>query len=161
MAAHSSVLAWRMPGTWEPGGLPSMGSHRVRHDWSDLAAAADSYQLRQFAIICHTNEQNGASPWLSGKESTCNAGEMRDTSSIPGSGWSPGGGNGNPLQFYGLGNAMNGEAWWATHKELDAAERLYTHSCNEQNEGNLLTNVLGKLRGRVDSRHDRNEEFEP
>ena len=40
MATHSSVLAWRIPGTWEPGGLPSMGSHRVRHDWSDLAAAA-------------------------------------------------------------------------------------------------------------------------
>ena len=38
--SHSSVLAWRIPGTGEPGGLPSMGSHRVRHDWSDLAAAA-------------------------------------------------------------------------------------------------------------------------
>ena len=37
MATHSSVLAWRIPGTEEPGGLPSMGSHRVRHDWSDLA----------------------------------------------------------------------------------------------------------------------------
>ena len=39
MATHSSVLAWRIPGTREPGGLPSMGSHRVRHDWSDLAVA--------------------------------------------------------------------------------------------------------------------------
>ena len=38
MATHSSVLAWRIPGTGEPGGLPSLGSHRVRHDWSDLAA---------------------------------------------------------------------------------------------------------------------------
>ena len=38
-ATHSSVLAWRIPGTGEPGGLPSMGSHRVGHDWSDLAAA--------------------------------------------------------------------------------------------------------------------------
>ena len=36
MAAHSSVFAWRIPGTGEPGGLPSMGSHRVGHDWSDL-----------------------------------------------------------------------------------------------------------------------------
>ena len=34
MATHSSVLAWRISGTVEPGGLPSMGSHRVRHDWS-------------------------------------------------------------------------------------------------------------------------------
>ena len=40
MATHSSVLAWRIPGKGEPGGLPSMGSHRVGHDWSDLAAAA-------------------------------------------------------------------------------------------------------------------------
>ena len=37
MATHSSVLAWRIPGTGEPGELPSMGSHRVGHDWSDLA----------------------------------------------------------------------------------------------------------------------------
>ena len=43
MAAHSSVLAWRIPGTGEPGGLPSMGLHRVRHDWSDLAAAANYF----------------------------------------------------------------------------------------------------------------------
>ena len=40
MATHSSVRAWRIPGTGEPGGLPSMGSHTVRHDWSNLAAAA-------------------------------------------------------------------------------------------------------------------------
>ena len=46
MATHSSVLAWRIPGTGEPGGLPSMGSHRVGH-WSDLAAAAATYWGRQ------------------------------------------------------------------------------------------------------------------
>ena len=46
MAPHSSVLAWRTPGTGEPGGLPSMGSHRVRHDCSDLAAAAVYLILR-------------------------------------------------------------------------------------------------------------------
>ena len=38
MATHSSVPAWSIPGTGEPGGLPSLGSHRVRHDWTDLAA---------------------------------------------------------------------------------------------------------------------------
>ena len=42
MATHSSVLAWRTPGMGEPGGLPSMGLHRVGHDWSNLAAAATS-----------------------------------------------------------------------------------------------------------------------
>ena len=40
MATHSGFLAWRIPGMVEPGGLPSIGSCRVRHDWSDLAAAA-------------------------------------------------------------------------------------------------------------------------
>ena len=43
MTTHSSVLAWRIPGTGEPGGLPSMGSQRVGQDWSDLAAAAASH----------------------------------------------------------------------------------------------------------------------
>ena len=38
MAAHSSILAWRIPGTVELGGLPSKGLHRVGHDWSNLAA---------------------------------------------------------------------------------------------------------------------------
>ena len=47
MATHSSVLAWRIPGMGHPGGLPSMGSHRVRHDWSD---SAGDYWL-------HTEEQ--------------------------------------------------------------------------------------------------------
>ena len=39
MATHSSVLAWIIPGTGKPGGLLSMGSHRVGHNWSDLAGA--------------------------------------------------------------------------------------------------------------------------
>ena len=41
---HYSVLAWRISGTGEPGGLPSMGSHRIGYDWSDLAAAARCYE---------------------------------------------------------------------------------------------------------------------
>ena len=48
MATHSSVLAWRIPGTGEPGGLLSMGSHRVGHDWSDLAAAAAAAYGHEF-----------------------------------------------------------------------------------------------------------------
>ena len=43
MATHSSVLGWRIPGTGEPGGLPSLESHRVGHDESNLAAAAAAY----------------------------------------------------------------------------------------------------------------------
>ena len=51
MAIHSSVLAWRIPGTGEPGGLPSMGSHRVGHDWSDLATAAVSNQFMWITLL--------------------------------------------------------------------------------------------------------------
>ena len=56
MATHSSVLAWRIPGTGEPGGLPSMGSNGVGHDWSDLAAAATlSDSLLHNKVSWHTN----------------------------------------------------------------------------------------------------------
>ena len=48
MATHASILAWRIPGTEEPGGLPSMGSHRVGHDGSNLAAAAVTEFDKQF-----------------------------------------------------------------------------------------------------------------
>ena len=51
MATHSSVLAWRIPGTGEPGGLPSLGSHRVGHDWSDLAAAAKGLQVSRLGLL--------------------------------------------------------------------------------------------------------------
>ena len=67
MATHSSVLAWRIPGTTEPGGLPSMGSHRVGHDWSDLAAAAAVVIL---ILICkmilqtaHLKQSRGFTRW--------------------------------------------------------------------------------------------------
>ena len=78
MATHSSVLAWRIPGTGEPGGLPSMGSHRVGHDCSDLAAAAAAYSLwregiRKYAAasrpgLHHTEEGSGK-----GQEMKCPA----------------------------------------------------------------------------------------
>ena len=51
MATHSSVLAWRIPGTGEPGGLPSMGSHRVRHDWSDLAEQRDGIRCGLCGVL--------------------------------------------------------------------------------------------------------------
>ena len=47
MATHSSVLPWRIPGTGESRGLPSMGSHRVGHDWSNLAAAAVCFEAER------------------------------------------------------------------------------------------------------------------
>ena len=75
MATHSSVLAWRIPGTVEPGGLLSLGLHRVGHDGSDLAAAAAA----AYKVM-------GGTCGSDGKESTCNEG---DPGSIPGSGRSP------------------------------------------------------------------------
>ena len=56
MATHSSVLAWKIPGMGETDGLPSMGSQRVRHDWSDLAAAAAEelfhiYEIKNYKQI--------------------------------------------------------------------------------------------------------------
>ena len=70
MATHSSILAWRIPGMGEPGGLPSMGSHRVGHDWSDLAAAAaDNFRIgagcqgNHAAMLEGCNFQFPPPPW--------------------------------------------------------------------------------------------------
>ena len=63
MAAHFTVLAWRILETGEPGGLPSMGSHRVRHDWSDLAAAAAAAAA---AAVYSEGIQNGKNKKHSG-----------------------------------------------------------------------------------------------
>ena len=60
MATHSGVLAWRIPGTGEPGGLPSLGLHRVGHDWSDLAAVAAGEEKQ-------TNRATNLAPPLSRK----------------------------------------------------------------------------------------------
>ena len=64
MATHSSVLAWRIPGMGEPGGLPSMGSHRVGHDWSNLAAAAVMV-LSQVLVISVGNLVSSDNPLCS------------------------------------------------------------------------------------------------
>ena len=66
MATHSSVLAWRIPGTEGPGGLPSVGSHRVGHDWSDLAAAA-AHQLCWANWVKQYWELDLETSWKSGK----------------------------------------------------------------------------------------------
>ena len=50
MATHSSVLAWKIPGTVEPDGLPSMGSHRVGHDWSDLVVVVGCHRAPDWAL---------------------------------------------------------------------------------------------------------------
>ena len=64
MATHSSVLAWRIPGTGEPGGLPSVGSHRVGHDWSDLAAAAEVFHCVHQPSSIISSSISGHTFWL-------------------------------------------------------------------------------------------------
>ena len=64
MATHSSVLAWRIPGTGVPGGLPSMGLHRVGHDWSDLAAAAAADHTSSPDTSVHGNSQARILEWV-------------------------------------------------------------------------------------------------
>ena len=54
MATHSSVLAWRIPGTGEPGGLPSMGLHRAGHDRSNLAAAAAGTNIAGASVVAQS-----------------------------------------------------------------------------------------------------------
>ena len=115
MATHSSVLAWKILGAGEPGGLPSMGSHRVGHNWQTkqqqqqtLCSAfhikfppqslplkgsdCDTDILRENTIYSGIF---GASLGSDGKESTCNVGDL---CSIPKLGRSPGEGNDYPLQ---------------------------------------------------------------
>jgi len=105
MVTHSSVLAWRTPGTGEPGGPLSMGSHRVGHNWSDLAAAAFEYMGFPCSSV--------------GKESACSAG---DQGSIPRLGRSPGEGNGNPLQYSSPGSPTDRGVWQVTVHRVTRVE---------------------------------------
>ena len=79
MATHSSVLAWRIPGTTRPGGLPSMGSHRVGHDWSDVVVVVEHLRFTtklqgryidfphalSFHMLCLPHYQYHSSEWYS------------------------------------------------------------------------------------------------
>ena len=93
MATHSSTVAWKIPWTEKPGGLQSMESPRVGQDWATSPS---------LSFLSSGSEL---------KASACNAGDL---GSIPGSGRSPGEGNGNPLQYSCLENPMDEGAWWAT-----------------------------------------------
>ena len=68
MATHSSVLAWRIPGTEEPGRRLSMGSQRVGHDWRDLAAAtAAAFFLKELIVLGKEGGIHGRYRWRVGK----------------------------------------------------------------------------------------------
>ena len=135
MATPSSVLAWRIPGMGEPGGLPCMGSHRVGHNWSDLAAAAAN---EGYCYYISSVDSSALLEWISrvgklhnflkmletwkiyvkftGKKKLGfldssvakeSACNARDPSLVPGLERSPGEGKGYPLQYSGLENSMD------------------------------------------------------
>ena len=119
MATHSSVLAWRIPGTGERLGLPSMGSHRVGHDWSDLAA-----YIRCRQILFDSTCMKGLPWWLRWLRICL---QYRGLGLIPELGRSPREGNGNPLWYFCLENPMDRGIWWATVHgvaELGTTEQL-------------------------------------
>ena len=168
MATHSSVLAWRIPGMVEFGGLLSMGSHRVGHDWSDLAAAAAAkniWMMRCWRLKASRNKwekrQSGFPDSSVGKESACNAG---DAGSIPGSGRSTRAGIGYPLQYAGLENFMGcvvhgvwkSQTWLSElhfHFQLEEVWEKMTE--NRKQKCHALADALNmtlkiQLRGRVE-----------
>ena len=109
MATHSSDLAWRIPRTGKPGGLPSTGSHRVGHDWSDLAAATAAaffyfFFFWNWKLKFVLGLDEGFPGSTAGKESACNVGDL---SWLPGLGRFPGEGKGYPLQYSYLENSMD------------------------------------------------------
>ena len=141
MATHSSVLAWIIPGMGKPGGLPSMGSHKVGQDWSDLAAAAAAWHfqalscgevffqvltnllmiwmimLSEKAMAPHSSTLAWKSPWMESLVGCSPWGRwgsnMTERLPFHFSLSCIGEGNGNPLQCSCLENPRDGEAWWA------------------------------------------------
>ena len=93
MATHSSILAWKIPWTEEPGSLQSIGSQ----GWPQLSNLAHTASLVMLVV----------------KNLPADARYIRDVDLIPGSGRSPGKGNGNTLQYSYLENPMNRGSWWA------------------------------------------------
>ena len=107
MATHSSILAWRIPWTEEPGGLQSVGSQRVRHDWlihTHTHTHTHTYILVPFMVDVGFHGDSD------GKQSACNAGVA---GSISWSDRSPREGNCNSLQCSCLENCMDRRAWQA------------------------------------------------
>ena len=141
MAAHSSILAWRIPWTEKPGRLQSVGLQRVGHDWSYLAQASLVPQLEKNPPAMQEARFDSwvrKIPWrrrrlptsvflgfpggLVGKEFACSAGDL---GLIPVLGRCPGEGDGYPLQYSGLENPTDRGAWQATgHRVAKSCTRL-------------------------------------
>ena len=113
LAVHSSIFAWRIPWTEEPGRLQSVGSQRVGHDWA-TDSTTTTYFPEKFTYI--KLWVISTKPWafqvvLVVKNPPAKAGDTWDTYWIPGSGRSPEIENGNPLQYSCLENSKDRRAW--------------------------------------------------
>ena len=135
MATHSSTLAWRIPWKEEPGGLQTMESQRVGHDWATSLTHSlpDSSVGKESA--CNSGDPSDSwvrkIPWRrdrvptlvflgffcgsAGKESACNGGDL---GSIPGLGRSPGEGKGYSLQYSDLENSMDCMVHGVTNSQI-------------------------------------------
>ena len=121
MATHSSVLAWRIPGTagclW---GLTESDTTEVTYQQKHSA----------FAVVCVCIPEKGLPRWFSGKELPANEGDTGDAGLILGSGRTPGGGNGNWLQYYCLENSIERRVWWvAVHGVTKSQIQLSKYTC--------------------------------
>ena len=122
MATHSSTHAWKIPWMEKPGGLQSMGSQRVGHDW----VTSLSFTFTMFL--------NGSV----GKESAWEAGDTGDVGSVPGWERSPGEGNGNPLQGSCLENPIDRGTWRATVRGVTKHQTWLIESASEANVSDIF-----------------------
>ena len=155
MATHTSILAWRIPWTEEPGGPWSIGSQRIKHDWfwtewlnwltdvdyryfhMNMLLSGFSFLFLLFLPFRFYGEYYVSRFWgfpggNSGKEPTCQCWRHKRFGLIPGSGRSTGGGHGNSHQYSCLGNLRNRGPWGATvhgvKKSQTKPKRLSTHA---------------------------------
>ena len=116
MAPHSSTLAWKIPWMEEPGGLPSMGLHRVRHDWATSLSLFTFMHWRrkwQPSPVFLPGESHGWGSLVGCRLWGCTESDTTERLHFHFSLSCIGEGNGNPLQCSCLENPMDGGAWWA------------------------------------------------
>ena len=87
MATHSSILAWRVPWTEEPGGLQFMGPHTVGHDWSDLAQHSDLSSYLLLYILNNNVTTLHISQEIDSHSILCTRGQWSPTFLVPGAGF--------------------------------------------------------------------------
>ena len=132
MAIHSSILAWRMLWTEKPGGLHSMGSQRVGHDWATHTTTFDSYGFIAESVVKNLHAMQETRAWSLSQE-----------------GRAPEKGNGNWLQCSCLENPMDRGAWWVSLSDWTCS--FDSHSNASKIDFNCPTSTVMKWRPRHSS----------